>query len=413
MMDKMKVLLFEWPSVTNKEMADVFTKLGLEVHVLRLHFDSYSGDKKFFKEFVEYLDKEKWDFVFSINYFDMIAEACHQKNIKYISWTYDSPAGTGDPEILKYDTNYVFMFDKLEAESYQKRGYENVFHLPLAVDCDKYDKVRMLRPENEKILQSDISFVGRLYENKTAEIMSWLSDYDKAFLNALVDAQIEISGYNLLKDVIDQEFMYRISNREFNLRMNKTRELPWAKKKKQEPETSDLTPAAGSLIFKLKEVVTNRERLLVLGLLAKHHHVKIFSTENSEVLKDAIMCGPVDYYTNMPKIFKCSKINMNISLRAIESAIPLRCLDIMACGGLLMSNFQPELLDYFENEKDLLIYSNAEDALEKANYYLNPKHENERLKMAQNGYEKVKEYFNYPRQLRYIWEKAELGEPPF
>lgn len=412
MREKMKVLLFEWPSVTNKEIASVFTKLGLEVYVLRLHFDTYSGDKKFFEEFIEYLDKEDWNFVFSINYFDMIAEACHQKKIKYISWTYDSPTGTGDPEVLKYDTNYVFMFDKLEAESYQKRGFDNVFHLPLAVDCEKYDKVHLLNPEHEKILQSDISFVGRLYENKTMEMMSWLSDYDKAFINALVDAQIEISGQDILKYVIDQEFMNRISNPDFNREINRAKKLAWARKKKEE-EPSELIPMAGNLIFKLKEVVTNRERLLVLGLLAKHHHVKIFSTEKNEVLKDAIMCGPVDYYTNMPKVFKFSKINMNISLRTIESAIPLRCLDIMACGGVLMTNFQPELQDYFENEKDLLIYSNAEDALDKANYYLNPKHENERLKIAQNGYEKVKEYFNYPRQLRYIWEKAELGEPPF
>lgn len=409
----MKILLFEWPSVTNKEMANVFTKLGLKVYVLRLHFNTYSGDKKFYEEFIEYLEKDDFDFVFSINYFDMIAEACHEKRVKYIAWTYDSPTGIVPDDRLRYETNYIFIFDKLEAERYRKLGFENVWYLPLAVDCEKYDKVKLLNPSYESLLQSDISFVGRLYENNTMEIMSWLSDYDKAFVNALVDAQMEISGHDILKYIIDQEFMQRISSPEFNRRINKVKKLPWARKTKEEEKPSELIPAAHNMIFKLKEVVTNRERLLVLGLLAKHHHVKIFSTEKHEVLKDALMCGPVDYYTNMPKVFKYSKINMNITLRTIESAIPLRCLDIMGCGGLLMSNLQLELMDYFENEKDLLIYSNAEDALDKANYYLDPRHEQERLKISQNGYEKVKEYFNYPRQLKFIWEKAELGEPPF
>lgn len=34
--------------------------------------------------------------------------------------------------------------------------------------------------------------------------------------------------------------------------------------------------------------------------------------------------GPVDYYKQMPYIFKLSDINLNISLKSIRTGIPLR-----------------------------------------------------------------------------------------
>lgn len=408
----MKVLLFEWAAITQKEMADMLTKCGCQVFVIRIPFKSFSGDTDILEKMEEHLEKEIYDMVFSINYFDMIAEACYRKRIKYVAWAYDSPTHTGDPKILAYDTNYIFMFDRIEAERYQKRGYHNVYHLPLAVNCDRLDKIRVFDKKKRNIIQSEISFVGKLYENKMAEITSNLPDYYKAYLNALVDAQMQIGGYSIFNDLITQDFMFKINNPEFNRQMNRKSKLPWVMDETEEEDNSDKVPLKDNMILKLNEAVTNRERILVLQLLAKHHHLKLFSTQKNSVIKNAYQCGPVDYYTNMPKVFRYSKINMNISLRSIESGIPLRCLDIMGCGGLLMSNFQPELTDYFENEKDLLIYADAGDALEKADYYLHPRHEAERKQIARNGYEKVRKYFNYETQFSYIWKVAELGDFP-
>lgn len=403
----MKLLLFEWPSVTNPEMANVLTDMGIEVHIVRIPFKRYCQDTELCDKMEETLEKDHFDVVFSINYFDMIAEACHRKKIKYIAWTYDSPTNMGDPQILKYETNYVFLFDRKEAETWQSRGFDNVYYLPLAVNYKRYDNIYLTNKEL-KILQSDISFVGKLYSSTLPEMLASLSDYSKAYINALVDAQTQIYGYNLLKEIITPEFMEFIGTPEFNRRMNTPEKLPWDTSDELLPEPSEDTPHPGALIMKLNGVITNRERVLLVGLLSRHFHFKLFSNQKHSIVKTAYLCGPADYYKDMPRVFKASKINLNISLRSIESAIPLRCLDIMACGGLLMSNFQPELFDHFEENKDLLIYHNPEDALEKARYYLDSKHEAERLKIAQNGYEKVKNYYNYPKQLDFIWEKAGL-----
>ena len=62
-------------------------------------------------------------------------------------------------------------------------------------------------------------------------------------------------------------------------------------------------------------------------------------------------------------------------------------MDVLGAGGFLLTNFQPELLMYFENEKDLVYYDSLDD-MQKAKYYLT--HEDERIEIAKNGHEKVK-----------------------
>ena len=94
----------------------------------------------------------------------------------------------------------------------------------------------------------------------------------------------------------------------------------------------------------------------------------------------------------MPLVFRNSKINLNMTAKTIESGIPQRVLDILSCGGFCLTNYQKEIADFFEDGKELVMYSSMEDLLIKAEYYL--KHEEERKEIAKAGYEKVCTYFD-------------------
>ena len=45
-----------------------------------------------------------------------------------------------------------------------------------------------------------------------------------------------------------------------------------------------------------------------------------------------------------------------MTIRNIRTGIPLRVWDILGAGGFLLTNFQVELPDYFENGKDIVYY---------------------------------------------------------
>lgn len=108
----------------------------------------------------------------------------------------------------------------------------------------------------------------------------------------------------------------------------------------------------------------------------------------------------------MPCVFRHSRLNLNPTLKCIQSGIPLRALDIMGARGVLLSNYQPELAEYFEDEKEVILYESMEDAIEKAAFYL--KHESFRSSIALNGYQKVKEHFSYPKCIQKLFCIAQI-----
>lgn len=65
-----------------------------------------------------------------------------------------------------------------------------------------------------------------------------------------------------------------------------------------------------------------------------------------------------------------------------------------------MTNYQKDLEEHFTIGTDLEVFHNPDELKEKTTYYL--QHEKERIQIAMNGYQKVREHFSYPHQLRQI-----------
>ena len=123
----------------------------------------------------------------------------------------------------------------------------------------------------------------------------------------------------------------------------------------------------------------------------------LYTRSNSASLQNVQVHGGVKTHTEMPKIFHLSKINLNMTIKPIQTGLPLRIFDILGCGGFLMTNYQPELTDLFEIGVDLEAYSSMEELIDKCSYYL--KHEDERKQIASNGYKKTKEKYIYQTRL--------------
>ena len=107
----------------------------------------------------------------------------------------------------------------------------------------------------------------------------------------------------------------------------------------------------------------------------------------------------------MPLVFAGSRINLNISLRSIHSGIPLRVLDIMACGGFVLSNRQPEIAEYFGEGVEIATFASMEECMDKVHYYL--AHEEERRRIAEAGQRKVQAAFSYESGLMRLFKMQE------
>ena len=155
------------------------------------------------------------------------------------------------------------------------------------------------------------------------------------------------------------------------------------------------------LEFMLACETTGRERYMTLALLSGHYQVDLYSTDEDKRLKNVRYRGYADYYTQMPLIFSQSRINLNISLKTILTGIPLRVIDVLGCGGFVLSNYQEELMEYFNAGEELVVYENIEDLFYKAKYYL--EHEDERKQVALAGFERVKRDFTFRERLQTMY----------
>lgn len=384
----MNVLIFEWGAgtFTYNDIVDSFSRNGVKYRTVSYEFDDKNCDEFFEYRFSKVLDEDKYDAVFSVNYFPLVAKCCHKHGICYLSWSYDNPLDVPDIEkTLGYPENQVYVFDRIQAEKYQKAGFSNVFHLPLAVNTKRLDAIKLTRNETENY-SCDIAFVGKMYDSMFGAYKSMMDEQMQGYVDALVRSQQNVYGYYFVDELLTDDILARI-NKHF---------------KEIEPDTSfELSREA--LSYAIAAQITRNDRLVMLNLLSSHFDLKYYSWEKCDLLSRAHFMGSCDYFDMQPKVFMSSKVNLNITLKILQSGIPLRCMDILGAGGFLLSNYQPELAEYFVDGRDVIMYDSIEDAYDKASYYIN--HNDERLQIAKNGHDRAAELFSYDKQLGVIFSK--------
>ena len=157
-----------------------------------------------------------------------------------------------------------------------------------------------------------------------------------------------------------------------------------------------------------RKLTSDERKELLHGLGSRFgdkHEVKLFTIDDKVKIDGVQNMGIATYETEMAYVFYHSKINLNISLRSIKTGIPLRCMDIMAAQGFLLSNFQSDFLIDFIPGEDFVYYENEQDLYEKAEYYL--VHESERKEIAENGYKKVVQFFTIEDVLKRMFDVLE------
>ena len=82
-------------------------------------------------------------------------------------------------------------------------------------------------------------------------------------------------------------------------------------------------------------------------------------------------------------------------------------MDIMGCGGFLLTNYQQDFLDYFEPGVDFVYYSSRKELSDLTDYYL--QHDEERMEIARNGYHKMKSEHTYRNRVETLL--AYMKEP--
>jgi len=393
----MKILYIDWNSFGKESVVKALKRLGHEVIRVAFDHDKDWTSKEYEQKAIKVLSYQYFDVVFSVNYFSVIANACHESEIIYMSWLYDSPLLQVWDTTAYYPECHIFSFDQKQCDGLRKQGIRNVYYMPLAVDTEILSAIQATEIQIEKYT-NEVSFVGKLYDEKT-EIEKGLKrsnlDFLRGFGDAVINAQTNIQGYNFLEEILEVPYIRDAINKSLKRRLDSGCIAP-------------LTMEFAN--YYLAPAVTMKERHCMLRKVSERFKMTVYTQSNTSKLKKVLNKGRVDYYREMPLVFRYSKINLNMTLRSIETGIPLRCWDIMGSGGFLLTNYQEDFLKHFEPGVEFVYFTSEKDMIEKIEYYL--EHDEERKQIAINGYKKVKEYHSYDLRLKEMFkiiQEAEVG----
>lgn len=314
-------------------------------------------------------------FVFSINFFPFIAMVCERVKVPYVCVSVDCPVLEIYNNAITSPYNRVFLFDKKQYESVASANPGCIFHLPLGAPTDRMSATI----KDAAGYDYDISFIGSLYTEKDPYSSIKLSEAVKRSLEDKMLRQLDenIYGMDYLEKNITEDEISSIKEADPNFYSSKL-----------SIRNLDRQVAIDDY---LGYHITVLERKRLLNTLAENIgdcRLDLFTTSDTSGLSPLIRNrGIAKSFTEMPIIFKKSRINLNTTMRSIRSGLPQRIWDILACGGFLLTNYQPELDDFLTPGVHLETYHSMDELVEKVLYYL--EHDEEREAIALNGYRKV------------------------
>lgn len=436
----LKLILYSWQANNEQILADNLIKMGFDIVWFRKACKHYTRDMELAMEMIQTIHREGAEAVVSFNYFPIVSMICHTCGIPYYAWVYDCPHFTLYAKQVGDPGNHIGIFDREMVRRLEEDyGINTVYHAPLSVDAEYFGNVLARASQTERDrYRCDISFVGSLYtdEHNYYDLL-FSGDRESGAQTAGDQESTKRSATASERDTIEvfmkqQRFAYEkdylrqaVTSGQIHL---KNLQRPMEEQGLLLGEDYFAKPEDILMAAVLEKKVTVEERRLLLTEIAmgaagrrqqgsvgsqeeydtsvgtercgrtgtdRKYDFRLYTGSDTRGLSalHAHNCGRVDYHTQMPLVFAGSRINLNISLRSIHSGIPLRVLDIMACGGFVLSNWQPEIAECFGEGVEIVTFRSLEECMDKVWYYLS--HEEERRQIAEAGYRKVKEKFSY------------------
>lgn len=381
----MKVLFYKW-SVCNEEVVTKsLQNMGINVISYRKKCTNFDIDADIMTEVLFLCHKEKADCIFTLNYYPLLSNVAQTVGIPYISWVQDSPLFTLYSPSKNLSCNFQFVFDKEEVLRLKSAGSERCFNTTLASDPDIFSTYA----QKDSSFSSDVCFLGNLYNSTDFEQAHFSREYYEGYVDGLINSQKGIYGINFIEPALSEELANEILIASQNAI----------------PSTYSIPPNYAAA-YVLERKVTGLERIMFLKSIGENYKLTIYTTSKPEPDIRASYKEYADYSIIMPKVFFNAKINLHFSPRSIHSGVSLRVFDVLSCRGFLMTTWQPEIIELFNDGEDLVVFDSKQDMLEKINYYL--LHDKERESIAQSGYEKIRSLYSNKTILSNMFNKAGL-----
>lgn len=329
----------------------------------------------------------KPDFVLTVNGAGLdndgfFAYLCSYMQLPLVIWYVDEPFVV--PEWGRKfipETTVGFTFDRFYEKRLREWGIPWVYTLPLGANAERM--LGYARSGSDKENHSNsVSFVGSLDYAKIEYLMENISATWTDIAPCVID---------VLEEAI---YQYRLNPR------RETEEIvrDCAERLACEFKFPDGIVKQMVLSFVDREASFRLRYETVEAL--KPFGIAVYGEEFWEkVVGREFYKGRIGYYSDqIARLYKSSKINLNISKYQLKTTVNQRVFDCALCDGFLITDFKEDIEQYFEIDKSIVVFFDLDDLKNKVAFYL--ENESKAREIVEKGKETILNRHTYEHRLR-------------
>jgi spore maturation protein CgeB len=297
--------------------------------------------------------------------------------IPYAAWLTDDPVTPEPPPPSPY--LYLFVHEKGAIDEVKRMGYKNLYYLPLAANPKRYKKIHK-GDERLRRHRCEVSFLGNAGSR-------WEDGYNqqgplkRLLSQEMVERMIETLRSDPLQNIFELFFKCRGKDSIKDV-SRLVKELEGSHPKKAYQIKEWLKP--------VKSESMKWYRRDIIKEIAEHREIHLYGDTAWRYLEEnskAVYHGKVYDIDAVVKIYNASKINIAVQSNVYNTGVNYRTFTIPACGGFMISDYRSELVELFEENKEVVHFRERGELIDLINYYL--KHPKEREEIAQRARERV------------------------
>ena len=354
------------------DVTDAARDLGWKVVALPARRQG-TGSGEFVGQLLMALATHRPDYVMTINHlgFDeegVLAQLLDRYQVPTASWFVDHPLPVlgGSPENVTPHCQ-LFCFERTALPWLARQGYHSPTYLPTASNGRYYHPAAIHRVHARR-LAWPLTFVGNSWWIKARqEPAAWVRKGVKA-LGRIHQLNRRSITYGLEQSLGSLKFKDR------------DRRAPYA------------VAATAMAEASMKRRGRMARALAPLGL-------RIHGDAAWQRLAPGVELGPyLDHESELPALFWASDVNANVTAEQMPTAVNQRVWDVPGVGSFLLTDAQQDALEFFEEDREVVVYRDFEEAADKASYYL--EHPQQREAIAARAHRKVQRLHRFTHRLR-------------
>ncbi len=284
----------------------------------------------------------------------IMTDMLERMHLPLASWFVDNPhlILDGYPKAKSPWIN-IFTWDADTVDSLKEAGHEHVSHLPLGTDPERFCPNPSGGPLCKEVCR-DVSFVGNSMTHKVTNRLEF-----GQFPQILLDDYQDLAKiFGASKEPSVRAFL-----------------VEQDKKKAKAFDVLENTEKKLAYEAMLTWEATRQYRKACAESLLEFHPLFIGDDGWFETLKERkepwIFHPPVQYYTDLPRVYPYTKINFNCTSKQMKGAVNQRIFDVPAAGSFVLTDKQAQMNELMEPGKEIIVYENLAEVPDLIRFYLN------------------------------------------